>query len=337
MADLTTKYMGIPLKNPIIVGACNLVEKVENMKRMEEAGAGAIVYRSLFEEQIQLENLQMMEDMGEFADRNAEMRNLFPDMEHAGPEEYLHNLSKAVDSVGIPVFGSLNAVNLETWVEYAQEIEKIGVAGIELNLYSLPSDFEIMGKAIVSEQFDIIDAIRKAVKLPIAVKLSPYYTNPIYVIKEMDKLGVNAFVLFNKLFQPEIDIDEEKMRFPYNLSHSDENRFPLRIAGLLYDNINADVCSSRGIFTGEDVISMLLAGAGCVQVVSTLYKNKIEQITAILTDIDRWMTAKGYSKLDDFRGKMSKENIDDPFAYQRAQYVDILMNAEQIFKKYPTI
>ena len=337
MADLTTKYMGIPLKNPIIVGACNLVEKVENLKRMEEAGAGAIVYRSLFEEQIQLENLQMMEDMGEFAERNAEMRNLFPDMEHAGPEEYLHNLGKAVNSVSIPVFGSLNAVNLETWVEYAQEIEKIGVAGIELNLYSLPSDFEIMGKAIVSEQFDIIDAVRKAVKLPIAVKLSPYYTNPIYVIKEMDKMGVNAFVLFNKLFQPEIDIDEEKMRFPYNLSHSDENRFPLRIAGLLYNNINADVCSSRGIFTGEDVISMLLAGAGCVQVVSTLYKNKIEQITAILTDMDRWMNAKGYSKLDDFRGKMSKENIDDPFAYQRAQYVDILMNSEQIFKKYPTI
>jgi dihydroorotate dehydrogenase (fumarate) len=337
MADLTTKYMGIPLKNPIIVGACNLVEKVENMKRMEAAGAGAIVYRSLFEEQIQLENLQMMEDMGEFADRNAEMGSLFPDMEHAGPEEYLHNLRKAVESVNIPVFGSLNAVNLETWVEYAQEIEKIGVAGIELNLYSLPSDFEIMGKAIVSEQFDIIDAARKAVKLPIAVKLSPYYTNPIYVIKEMDKLGVNAFVLFNKLFQPEIDIDEEKMRFPYNLSHSDENRLPLRIAGLLYDNINADVCSSRGIFTGEDVISMLLAGAGCVQVVSTLYKNKIEQISAILTDIDRWMNAKGYSRLDDFRGKMSKENIDDPFAYQRAQYVDILMNSEQIFKKYPTI
>lgn len=337
MANLTTKYMGITLKNPIIVGACNLVEKTENLRRMEEAGAAAIVYRSLFEEQIQLENLQMMEDMDEFAERNAEMRNLFPDMEHAGPEEYLHNLQKAVDSVSIPVFGSLNAVNMETWVEYAEEIEKVGVAGIELNLYSLPTDFEIMGKAMVSEQLDILEAVRKAVKIPIAIKLSPYYTNPLYVIKEMDKKGVNAFVLFNKLFQPEIDIDEEKLRFPYNLSHSDENRFPLRIAGLLYKNINADVCSSRGIFTGEDVISMLLAGATCVQVVSTIYKNKIEQIAAMLTDIERWMNTKGYGKLDDFRGKMSKENIDDPFAYQRAQYVDILMNAEQIFKKYPTI
>ena len=337
MADLTTKYMGIELRNPIIIGACNLVEKTENLKRMEEAGAGAIVYRSLFEEQIQLENLQMMEGMAEFEERNAEMSSIFPDMEHAGPEEYLNNLQKAKDSVNIPVFGSLNAINMETWVEYAQEIEKVGVAGIELNLYQLPSDFEIMGKAIVSEQFDIIETVKKSVKIPIAIKLSPYYTNPLYVIKEMDKLGADAFVLFNKLFQPEIDIDSEKLRFPYNLSHNEENRFPLRIAGLLYKNINANICSSRGIFTGEDVISMLLAGADCVQVVSTLYKNKIEQVTSILTDMERWMSGKGYKKLDDFRGKMSKENIDDPFAYQRAQYVEILMNSEEIFKRYPSI
>lgn len=335
MADLTTKYMGINLKNPVIVGACNLVEKVENLKRMEEAGAAAIVYRSLFEEQIQLEHLQMMEDMGEFADRNAEVSSLFPDIEHAGPEEYLHNLQKAKESVNIPIFGSLNALNLETWVEYALEIEKIGVAGIELNLYQLPTDMEIMGKAIVSVQLDVIDAVKKAIKIPVAIKLSPYYTNPLYVIKEMDKLEVDGFVLFNKLFQPEIDIDDEKLRFPYNLSNHDENRFPLRMAALLHGKINADVCSSRGIFTGEDVVAMLLAGANSVQVVSTLYKNRIEQITAILTDIDRWMDKKGYGKLDDFRGKMSQENIDDPFAYQRAQYVEILMNSEEIFKKYP--
>jgi len=337
MADLTCKYMGIELKNPIIVGASNLVEKIENLKRMEEAGAAAIVYRSLFEEQIQLENLQMTEHLEEFAERNAEMTSLFPDIEHAGPEEYLHNLQKAKDAVNIPLFGSLNAINIETWVEYAQKIEEIGVAGLEINLYQIPSDFEIMGKAIVSEQFDIIEAVKKAVRIPIAVKLSPYYTNPLYIIKEMDKLGADAFVIFNRLFQPEIDIDDEKLRFPYNLSSHDENRFPLRMAGLLYNNINANVCSSRGIFTGEDVISMLLAGADTVQVVSTLYKNKIEQISAILQDIERWMAQKGYATLNDFRGKMSKKNIDDPFAYRRAQYVDILMKSEEIFKRYPRI
>lgn len=336
MADLTTKYMGIELRNPIIVGACNLVEKIENLKRMEEAGAGAIVYRSLFEEQIQLENLQMSEHMDEFSERHAEMSSIFPDIEHAGPEEYLHNLKKAKESVNIPVFGSLNAINLETWVEYAQEIEKVGVAGIELNLYQVPYDFEIVGKAIINEQLDIVSAVKKVVKIPIAIKLSPYYTNPLYVIKEMDKLNADGFVLFNKLFQPEIDIDSEKLRFPYNLSHHDENRYPLRIAGLLYGDIKGSICSSRGIFTGEDVISMLLAGADCVQVVSSLYKNKIEQIAAMIKDIGLWMGKKGYSKIDDFRGKMSKNNIDDPFAYLRAQYVDILLNSEEIFKKYPT-
>jgi len=337
MADLSTKYMGIKLKNPVIVGACNLVAEIDNLKRMEQAGAAAIVYKSLFEEQIQLESLQMSEQMEEFTERNAEMISMFPDIEHAGPEEYLMELSKAVKAVDIPVFGSLNAVNMETWEEYAKKIEEIGVAGLEINLYHVPSDHEIIGKAIINEQLDIVELVKNSVKIPVAVKLSPYYTNPLQVINEMDRIGMDAFVIFNRLFQPEIDIDREEMHFPYNLSQSDENRFPLRITGLLYDNVKASICSSRGIFTGEDVIAMILAGADSVQVVSTLYRNKIEQITAILTDIERWMDKKGYKKLDDFRGKMSSKNIQDPFAYKRAQYVDILMKSEQIFKKFPTI
>lgn len=337
MVNLKTKYMGIELKNPIIVGASNLVTHTDNLKRMEDAGAAAIVYKSLFEEQIQLENLQISEQMQEFEERNAEMISMFPDIEHAGPEEHLMNLQKAVESVNIPVFGSLNAIDEESWVDYAKKIAQTGVAGLEINFYHVPSDFEIVGKAIINEQLDIVRAIKKEIKIPLAIKLSPYYTNPLYVVNEMDKLGANAFVLFNRLFQPEIDIDKEEMHFPYNLSQHEDNRFPLRAAGLLYGNIKADICSSRGVFTGEDVISMILAGANCVQVVSTLYKNKIEQITAILNDIERWMNKKGYKKPDDFRGKMSKKNIQDPFAYRRAQYVDILMKSEEIFKKYPTI
>jgi dihydroorotate dehydrogenase (fumarate) len=336
MTDLTTNYMGITLKNPVIVGACNLVENRDNLKRMEAAGAAAIVYRSLFEEQIQLENLQLSEHMEEFAERNAEMRSLFPGIEHAGPEEHLMKLRQAIKSVNIPVFASLNAINLETWLEYARKLEETGAAGLEVNLYHVPSDYEMIGKAIINEQLDIVEAIRKIVRIPLAVKLSPYYTNPLYVVKEMDKRGVDAFVLFNRLFQPEIDIDREEMRFPYNLSHHDENRFPLRITGMLYGDIKGQICTSRGIFTGEDAISMILAGANCVQVVSSLYKNKIEQISAILTDMERWMNGKGYKRLDDFRGKMSMKKIQDPFAYRRAQYVDILLNSEEIFKKFPT-
>ena len=327
--------MGIELKNPVIVGACNLVENKDNLKRMEAAGAAAIVYKSLFEEQIQLESLQMTDQLEEYTERHAEMQSLFPDIEHAGPEEYLMNLKMAINSVDIPVFGSLNCINHESWIDYAKKIENIGAKGIEINLYHVPSDFEIVGNAIINEQLDIVEAIKKEIKIPIAVKLSPYYTNPLFVIKEMDKRGANAFVLFNRLFQPEIDIDQEAMHFPYNLSHSDDNRFPLRIAGMLYGDLKAQICSSRGIFSGEDVVAMLLAGADTVQVVSTLYKNKIEQLSAILTDVERWMDKKGYKKIDDFRGKMSMKNIQDPFAYKRAQYVDILMKSEEIFRKYP--
>ncbi|NOX46994.1 MAG: dihydroorotate dehydrogenase-like protein [Chlorobi bacterium] len=337
MANLKTKYCGIELKNPVIIGASNLVTNVDNLKRMEDAGAAAIVYKSLFEEQIQLENLQMFEQMDEYSGRYAEGSSLFPDVEHAGPEEHLMNLVKAKKAVDIPVFASLNAVNFESWVEYSKKLEQTGVDGLEINFYSVPTDVEIMGKAIINEKLDIFEAVKKAVNIPVSVKLSPFYTNPLYVIKEMDKLGANGFVLFNKLFQPEIDIDKEEMRFPYNLSNHDDSRLPLRFAGLLYGQIDAGICSSRGIFTGEDVISMLLAGATCVQVVSTLYKNGIEQVTSILTDIERWMNDKNYKTLDDFRGKLSREHIDDHFAYRRAQYVDILMKSDEIFKKYPTV
>ncbi|MBN3034277.1 MAG: dihydroorotate dehydrogenase-like protein [Bacteroidales bacterium] len=335
MIDLSLKYMGIQMKNPVIVGACNLVVDTDNMKRMEDAGAAAIVYKSLFEEQIQLENLQLSEEMEEYAERHAEMITLFPDIEHAGPEEYLMNLARARDSVSIPVIGSLNAVEYESWVEFAQKIEETGVAGIELNFYHVPSDFEISGKSIINEQLDIIEAVKKAVKIPVAVKLSAYYTNPLYVIREMDRRGADAFVIFNRLFQPEIDIDLEEHHFPYNLSQQEDSRYSLRVAGLLHGNINAGICSSQGIFTGEDVIAMLLAGADCVQVVSTLYKNKIEQIATILRDVEYWMNEKGYPDLVSFRGKLSRNNSSDPFAYRRAQYVDILMKSEEVFKKYP--
>ena len=337
MADLSVKYMGIELKNPVIVGACNLVTSEENMKRMEEAGASAIVYKSLFEEQVQLESLQLSEELGEYNERHAEMIGLFPDVEHAGPEEYLINLKKAVKSVDIPVFGSLNAIEFETWVDYAKKIEETGVAGLEANFYFVPEDFEISGKAIIQEQLDILEGLKKNLNIPVAVKLSPYYTNVLYVINEMDKLGADAFVFFNRLFQPEIDIDNETHHFPYNLSQQEDNRYPLRIAGLLYDNIKANICASRGIFTGEDAISMIMAGADCVQVVSTIYKHKIEQITNILRDINLWMESKKYKNLQDFRGNMSRKNYADPFAYKRAQYVDILMKSDEIYKKYPMV
>ena len=327
--------MGIELKNPIIVGASNLVLDENHLKQMEEAGAAAIVYKSLFEEQVQLENLALSEAMDEYTERHAEMTTLFPDIEHAGPREFLMNLRNARKAVSIPLFASLNAVCQETWVEYAEQLAETGVDGLELNFYSVPQDFSKTEASITDEQVAIVREVKKAVRIPVAVKMSPFYTNPLYLIKKLDEEGVNGVVLFNRLFQPDIDIDLEENYFPYNLSHQQDSRIALRFAGLLYGNINASICSNTGILTGEDVITMILAGADCVQVVSTLYKNQIEYISTMLTDIQEWMYEKQYQKLDDFRGKLSKKRIKDPFAYKRAQYVDILLKSEEIFKRYP--
>ncbi len=335
MVDLRTKYMGLELKNPIIVGASNLVTEPGMLEQLEAAGAAAVVYKSLFEEQIQLESLQLSEELMEYDDRNAEMISLFPHIEHAGPKEFLINLKKAREVLHIPLIASLNCINRETWVEYARLLQDTGVDGLELNLYSTPTDFNLPGVEISEGQLEIVRAVKKVVTIPISVKLSPYYTNPLFIIKKLDNLGLDGVVIFNRLFQPDIDIDLEENFFPYNLSVQQDNRLPLRFAGLLYGNIKASVIASTGIFTGEDVITMLLAGADAVQVVSTLYKNHVGQIGTMLNDLILWMESKKYKKLDDFRGKMSKKNIKDPFAYKRAQYVDILLKSEEIFKRYP--
>ena len=336
--DLKTKYMGVELKNPVIVGASNLVTDLKALKKIEEEGASAVVYKTLFEEQIHLENLQNFHAEEDYASRHAEMAGSpYPSFDDAGPEAFLARLKEAVKSIKIPLFASLNCVYDETWEEYARKIQDTGVAGLELNFYSIPRDFEIDGRSIITEQFDLLEMVRKAVDIPVAVKLSPYYANPLHVIAEMDKRGVNAFVLFNRLFQPEIDIDLEEHYFPYNLSSQNDNRIALRFAGLLYGEVKASVCANTGIFTGEDVISMILAGADAVQVVSTLYKNGIGQISTILGEIETWMKKKNYKSIDDFRGKLSRKTMKDPFTYKRAQYVDILMKSEEIFKKYPLI
>ena len=337
MANLTTTYMGVELKNPLILGASNLVSKPEVIKQIEEAGIGAIVYRSLFEEQIQLESLQMDELLSEYEERNAEMTDLFPGLKHAGPKEHLYNVEKLVKSVSVPVFASLNAIYEPTWVEYAQELEKTGVAGLEINLYAVPGYFEVTGESIEDKQVQIVKAIKQVVKIPVSVKMSLFYTNPLNFIKKVDEAGADGYVLFNRFFQPEIEIEKEEYFYPWELSNPKDHMVGVRYAGLLYGKVEGSVCISRGIYDANDVIKMLLAGADVVQMVSTIYRNSPSVVSDILMDINKWMDDKGYTSLDDFRGKLSRKSMKDPFAYQRAQYVDILTKSEDIFKKYPMV
>jgi len=332
MNKLKTKYMGIELNNPIILGASNLAADPDNLKRAEEMGVGAIVFKSLFEEQIQLESFQLDEKLNEFNDINEEMLQIHPHLEHAGPDEHLLNLRKAKENLTIPLIASLNAVNKDTWLKYARLISETGVDGIELNFYQIPMDFNKSAKEIEEEQINIFKEIKKNIKIPVSVKLSPDYSNILNVIKKLDEAGADSFVLFNSFFQPDVDILSEKHVQTSHLSHEGDYKKSLRYAGLLFGNIHADICSSFGILNSDDVIKLLLSGATCVQIVSTLYQNGLSQISNIRRGLEEWMDSKNYNSIEEFRGKLSKNKLTgNPFVYKRAQYVELILNSNEIF------
>src|SRR6056297_1810962 len=323
MADLRTSFLGIEIKNPVVVGASAFSSDIEKLKQIEKAGAGAVVYKSLFEE-----------ELTEFNERHSEMVTTHPFVEHAGPKEHLVELEKAKKNLNIPVIASLNAIFKDTWVEYAQRIVETGVDGIELNFYKVPNDYDKDGIDIEEEQIDILKNIRGKISIPISVKISPFYTNTLNMIRQMDEEDINNVVVFNRMFEPDVDIKKQKHKFPFNLSNKGDYRLPLRFAGLLYGKINANITANTGIYTGEDVIRLLLSGADTTQVVSTLYKNGIDYIGQMLQDIEKWMDENNFKEINDFKGKLAKSQIPDPFVYRRAQYVDILMNPHEIIKQY---
>jgi len=332
MINLKTTYLGLELKNPIIVGASNLVSDSSNLKSIEEAGASAIVFKSLFEEQIQLESYQLGNQIEEYNDRNAEMIKLFPDFSHAGPQDHLNKLRKAKQTVKIPIIASLNAVYHESWVEYAKLIEDTGVDALELNFYSIPKDSSKDEKIIIDEQLAIVKEIKKTLHIPVSVKLSPYYTNVLRFVAELDKAGVDGIVMFNRMFQPDIDLEKEEHFSPFNLSCENENRLVLRFTGLVYGRTKASICGNSGIMDGSDVLKAIMVGADAVQIVSTLYRHKISHISAMLDEINNWMKSKNYNTLKDFKGKLSEKNTKDPFVYKRAQYIDLLLRSEELLK-----
>ena len=334
MRNLETSYMGIQLKNPIILGASEMSSEIESLKKAEQAGAAAIVYKTLFEEQIQLEDLQFDELKEEYNDIHAEMTSLHPDIDRSEIEYYLVKIRNAKESLSVPLIASLNAVNEVSWFRYARLIEETGVDGIELNLYQTPTSFDLDASEIERRQIEIVAEIKKQLSIPVSVKLSSDYTNILHFAKRLDEVGVDGMVLFNSFFQPDINIEKESHRRAFNLSKKGDYKQSLRIAGMLYSRINADVCGSRGVFNGEDVIKLLLSGTSCVQVVSAVYRQGLKQITEMIREVEEWMDRKGYDSIDQFRGKLSDSVInenDNLFIYKRAQYVDLILHSDTIF------
>ena len=332
MKNLKTTYMGIELDNPIILGACNMSNDINELLKAEENGVGAIVFKSLFEEQVQLERLQLEEKLTEYDDIHAQMLTTHPKIEFSDTEKHLVKLRKAKERLSVPLIASLNAVHEDSWLEYATELAQTGVDGLELNLYQTPTDFKIESKEIEDYQISIVKKIKDKLSLPVSVKLSSEYTNVLTLIKKMDAAGVDGFVLFNAFFQPDINTNSLKHKRGYNLSNKGEYLKTLRYTGILYGEVEADVCSSRGIFDGEDIVKHILSGSSCVQMVSSLYKNGLEQIGVAKKELSEWMEEKEFNSIEDFRGKMARKNLaPESMVYKRAQYVDLLMKSDNIF------
>lgn len=332
---IETSYLGIPLSSPVILGASDLTTDSDMLKKAEEQGAGAVVYKTLFEEQVQMENFLHDEKMSQYNDIHAEMITLHPDVDHSDIEYYLVQLRKVKESLSIPVIASLNCVNESNWVRYAKMIEETGVDAIELNLYQIPVRFDLDASFIEQRQLEIVAAIRNRVSIPMSVKLSSGYTNILHFAKRLDETGVEGLVLFNAFFQPDIDIWHEKHKRAFNLSHKGDYKESLRYAGMLCGRIKADICSSRGIYHGDDVIKLLLTGSSCVQVVSTVYRHGMERIREINREIADWMQRKEYEQIDQFRGKLSDISLnknDTLIIYKRAQYIDTLLHSDRLIE-----
>jgi len=327
MGKLSTTYLGIPVTSPVIAGACDLAENPDTLAKLEKAGAGAIVYKSLFEEQIQLEDVELDNLLESYNERNAEMVKVFPGSVYSGPDEFLSKLRAARRIVKIPLIGSLNAVYPETWVKYAKGLESTGIDALELNFFNVPFSFAKSGHEIEKEEIEIARSVVEAVKIPVSVKLSPYYTNLLQFIDGLMSTGIKGVVLFNKLFQPDIDVATLKHTSPWNLSAEKEYKLTLRYCGLLHGEVSGELIAGRGIYAAEDVARLILAGADTVQVVSTLYKNGIGRIGEINEGLAAWMTGQKFKSLDDFRGKLSKANTVNPLIYKRAQYIDMMLNS----------
>lgn len=323
---LQSTYMGLKLNSPIVVSACTLSEQLDNIVKMEDNGAGAVVMFSLFEEQIRKEEARMNTVLSETSYAFPEALDYFPDLDdfNVGVDDYLENIRKAKERVKIPIIGSLNGITTEGWIDYSKQIEQAGADGLEVNIFFIPADITMSSSEVEHRYLNIIEAIKSNVKIPVAVKLNPYFSSTGNMAMRMKNSGADALVLFNRFYQPDFDINELVLKTDLHYSEPSEIRLPLLWIALLFEKVKLSLAATTGVQSAVEVVKYLLAGADVVMTASSLYKNGIPYLKTMNKELQDWMYMMGFEDITSFRGSMSQQNVSDPTAFERANYIRIL-------------
>jgi dihydroorotate dehydrogenase (fumarate) len=324
--DLTTTYMGMKLKHPIVASSSPLSGNVAGVKRLEDAGASAVVLFSLFEEQLKHDSAALEYLMNAGTESFAESLSYLPEIDDytVGPDTYLDLLRRASEAVDIPVIGSLNGITNSGWIEYAQLMQQAGAKGIELNIYYIPADLTTSGRAVEERYIEIVKAVKASVTIPVAVKLSPFFSAIGSMAKALDDTGADALVLFNRFYQPDFDLEKLDVAPNLNLSTPDEIRLPLLWIAVLYGKLRASLGATRGVHTPIEVVKYLMAGADAVMTTSALLKNGVDYLSTLRTGLQTWMEMNQYHSVAQMKGSMSQQNVADPTAFERANYIKTL-------------
>jgi dihydroorotate dehydrogenase (fumarate) len=326
MIDLTTDYLGLNLKSPLVASASPLSESVDNLRRMEDAGIAAVVLPSLFEEQLQLESEAIDSNLSRGEGSFAESLNYFPDLQtyNLGPEGYLELIRKAKQAVSIPVIASLNGTSLGGWLRYAALMEDAGATAIELNLYGLVTEPALGSSAVEQGYCEIVSQVKAAVSIPVAVKLSPFFTALPYMARRLDEAGADALVLFNRFYQPEFDLESLDVVPALTLSTPQELLLRLHWVAILHGHVRANLAVTGGVHRAGDVLKSMMAGANVAMMTSALFHEGIEHASVVLQDIRRWMEEHEYESIRQMRGSMSRRSASNPSAFQRVNYMRVL-------------
>jgi dihydroorotate dehydrogenase (fumarate) len=324
--DLSTHYLGLKLKNPLVASASPLCEEVGNIRRMEDAGAAAVVLHSLFEEQIDLESEELDRALSAAEERGPEATSHFPDMTgyNLGPEGYLKHIRKCKESVSIPVVASLNGASKGGWVTYAKEMQQAGADALELNIYYIANDLDTTGAAVEQNYIDLVREVKSSVRIPVAVKLGPYFSSMGNMARRLDAAGADALVLFNRFYQPDFDLEALEVVPNLILSNSHELLLRLHWIAVLYGNIRADLALTGGVHVATDVVKAMLAGARVAMMTSALLKKGINYLDTLVTELLIWMDQHEYSSIRQMQGSMSRQSAARTTAFERANYMKVL-------------